>query len=282
MRELNLRSKDGLALFVRDYPIEGEPLGEPVLCLHGLTRNSRDFEIVGPRIAALGRRAIAVDVRGRGRSDWGSDPTRYALPVYAEDALRVLDQLGVARAVWLGTSMGGLISMVAAQAQPDRLGALILNDVGPVLEPAGLARIMTWVGKVDPRASWEEAADAIAELNGSAFPGANRDFWLTMARRTYRARSDGRVEPDYDPAIVQGFAAGGIAPDLSAALASITAPILLLRGALSDLLSREGVRRMTELAPQTIVAEVPNVGHAPTLEEPSAWLPIVDALARSP
>lgn len=274
-----VRSADGLGLFVRDYPLEEPDLGLPVLCLHGLTRNSSDFEVVASRIASLGRRVVAMDVRGRGRSDWDATPSRYTPLTYAQDALRVLDQLKIERAVWLGTSMGGLITMVAAAMAPDRIEGAILNDIGPVIDPRGIARILSYVGKNEPRATWEDAAQAVAMLQGQAFPGADAAFWMTFAKRTYRKRADGKLELDYDPAIAQPPTSP--APDMRPifkALAPI--PTLVLRGAMSDILSRDGVAEMLAIKEDLVVAEIPNVGHAPTLEEPSAWLPIVDFLAR--
>jgi pimeloyl-ACP methyl ester carboxylesterase len=277
--EHTVRSADGLGLFVRDHAPAPPALGLPVLCLHGLTRNSADFEIVAPRLAELGRRAITMDVRGRGRSDWDATPSRYTPLTYAQDALKVLDQLGVERAVWLGTSMGGIITMAAAAMAPDRVEAAILNDIGPVIDPRGIARIMSYVGRSEPRTSWDEAAAAIAATQGVAFPGADAAFWRTFAQRTYRKRADGRLELDYDPAIAQP--ATSLAPDLRPVFKALQPiPTLVIRGALSDILSRDGIDEMRALKDDLEFAEVPNVGHAPTLEEPSAWLPIVDFLAR--
>ncbi|MDX2234470.1 MAG: alpha/beta hydrolase [Hyphomonadaceae bacterium] len=284
--EHTVRAADGLGLFVRDYAPELSPqgvgdLGAPVLCLHGLTRNSRDFSVVAPRIAALGRRAIVMDVRGRGRSDWDPQPARYQPMTYMQDALRVLDDLRVDRAVWLGTSMGGLITMAAAATAPTRLAGAILNDIGAVIDGAGLRRIAAYVGKGGPAANWAEAAAAVKAVNGAAFPTADDAFWLTMAQRTYRARADGRLELDYDPAIAQGMDPQAPPPDLRPLFAAlIPFPVLVVRGALSDILSREGVAAMRAVKPDLAVAETPAVGHAPTLEEPSAWLPVVDFLAR--
>lgn len=284
--EHTVRSADGLGLFVREYPGElpaqgHVDLGAPVLCLHGLTRNSRDFEVVAPRIAALGRRVIAMDVRGRGRSDWDAEPARYQPLTYAQDALRVLDHLGVDRAVWLGTSMGGLISMVAAATASARVAGAILNDIGPALDPRGIARIAGYVGKLEPQANWADAAQAVKGMNGAAFPAAEDAFWLTTAQRTFRARSDGRLEPDYDPAIAATINPNAPPADLMPLFdALIAIPLLVLRGSLSDILSRDGVAAMQARKPDLEAAEVPGVGHAPTLEEPSAWLPIVDFLAR--
>ena len=285
--EHTVRSTDGLGLFARDYPGEISAqghvdLGVPVLCLHGLTRNSRDFETVAPRIASLGRRVIAMDVRGRGRSDWDATPARYTPMTYAQDALRVLDQLGVERAVWLGTSMGGIITMAAAQGAPGRIAAAIFNDIGPVIEPRGIARIAGYVGKVEAYGSWDAAALAVKAINGAAYPAVDDAFWLTMARRTFRTRPDGRLELDYDPAIATGMNPNTPPPDLTplfAAFAQI--PLLVVRGSMSDILSRDGVAAMQALKPDLEVAETPGVGHAPTLEEPSAWLPIVDFLAKA-
>jgi pimeloyl-ACP methyl ester carboxylesterase len=288
-REHVIRSADGLALFVREWPAETPvdgpaDLGVPVLCLHGLTRNSRDFDVVGPRIAVLGRRVFAMDVRGRGRSDWDADPARYQAPVYVQDALRVLDALKIERAVWIGTSMGGLISMVAAGAAPQRVAGVVLNDIGAVVERTGLLRIAGYVGKGGPVANWGEAADAVRRVNADAFPRADAAFWMTMAQRMYRQRADGRLEADYDPAIA-GPPPSPDAPSMELwplfdGLAPI--PTLLVRGALSDILTRDVARAMKARKPDLEIAEVAAVGHAPTLEEPPAWLPIVDFLARAP
>ena len=283
--ERTVRSADGLALFVREWPAEQAAqgpldLGTPVLCLHGISRNSRDFELVAPRLAALGRRTIAMDVRGRGRSDFASASAHYQVPVYAQDALRVLDELGVEKAVLLGTSMGGLITTLVAQAAPQRLAGAILNDIGPAIDPRGISRIAGYLDKIENRGSLDEAAAAIALVQGVAYPGADAQFWRTMARRTFRQRADGRFEPDYDPAISASLASAQPVDYAAAFRCLAPIPTLVLRGAMSDILSRDGVRVMQELKPDVEVLEVPNVGHAPTLEEPSAWLPIVDFLAR--
>ena len=134
---------DGLALYARDYPPLFPETGLPVICMHGLTRNSRDFETVAPRIAALGRRVVAPDMRGRGRSANDPDPAHYVPAVYAQDVLKLMDALSIPRAVFIGTSMGGLVSMVLATMAPDRIAASILNDVGPKLNPAGLSRTLS-------------------------------------------------------------------------------------------------------------------------------------------
>ena len=281
-----VRTADGLNLHVADYAPVGAETGLPVFCLHGLTRNSRDFSLVAPRIAALGRRVLAWDTRGRGRSDWDARPERYNGPIYAQDALKVLDELGVERAVFVGTSMGGIITMILAALAPHRIAAAVLNDIGPELDPTGIARIAGYVGKTGPVRSWEEAAQAIKTLNGVAFPDADDAFWLRFAENTFRRGPDGAFAPDYDPAIANAFSGDNAAGQvdmkpLFAALAA-AAPVLVVRGGLSDLLSPAGVETMRALKSDLDVVEVPRIGHAPTLEEPAAWDALIDFLARAP
>ena len=279
--EHRIETADGPKVYARDYVVGGDRL--PVVCLHGLTRNSADFEAVAPEIAALGRRVIAIDARGRGKSDDDPDPTRYRPDVYVGDVLRILDTLGVSRAMFLGTSMGGIMTMLGAVMAPDRISAAILNDIGPEIDPAGLKRIASYVGKSGPGASWEEMTAAVKAAQGIAFPGKDDAFWRTFTRRVARERSDGRVEFAYDPAIANAFSATPAAPPpsmipLFEMLAS--RPILVVRGAISDLLSRDGVATMKRIKPNLEAVEVPNVGHAPTLEEPEAWTAIAAFLSK--
>ncbi len=161
---------DDLPLYVRDYAPLEPVTGLPVICLHGLTRNSRDFEVVAPRIAALGRRVIVPDMRGRGRSANDPDPAHYVPAVYAQDVLKLLDTLGVPKAVFVGTSMGGLITMVIAALAPDRIAASVLNDVGPKLSQDGLSRIATYVGRSQPVDTWADAAAGVRSIMGGAYP----------------------------------------------------------------------------------------------------------------
>lgn len=264
---------DGVRTYYRRYPAEGGERGVPVLCMHGLTRNSKDFEDVCPRLAARGRTVLAVDVRGRGRSDRDPNPENYRPDVYAQDMAGLLDAAGVERFDALGTSMGGLMTMLLAAMVPGRLNAAALNDIGPVIDPKGLSRIQGYVGGGGPFDSWEDAADAIRAINGVAFPNETGDaFWMTFARRTCRERPDGRIELDYDPAISAAVKAGEAAPpalwDLFDALGD--KPLLLVRGALTDLLSKDTVAEMKRRKPHMVHVDVPNVGHAPTLSEPAA------------
>ena len=278
-------TRDGLNLFLREYPPTGEARGLPVLCLHGLTRNSADFEGIAPGIAALGRRVLALDIRGRGWSDRDPDPTRYRPDIYAQDVLDALDTLGIARAVFIGTSMGGLITMLVAVQAPGRVAAAVLNDVGPELNPAGLARIVNYVGKTEPVRSWDEMAAAVKASQGIAFPDADDAFWQTFARRVAQQLPDGSIALAYDPAIAKAIARPQPVPPpslipLFEALAKM--PVLVIRGALSDVLSPEGVAVMRNIKPDLETAEVPRVGHAPTLEEPEARNALAAFLVRVP
>lgn len=272
---------DGLKLFVRDLPAQGPEIGPPVLCLHGLTRNGRDFEAILPRIAAGGRRALALDVRGRGRSDYDPKPERYQPPTYVGDVLQLLDVFEIPRAAFVGTSMGGLITMILAAMAPQRIERAVLNDIGPKLEPAGLARIAGYVGTGEPVKTWDEAAAKIKAINGAAFPDADDAFFAAMARRTFREK-EGAVALDYDPDISAPFRQpGGAAPadlwPLFDALKPI--PLLVVRGAISDLFSAETVAEMKARKPDMESVEVARVGHAPMLDEPEAWAAISRFLA---
>jgi pimeloyl-ACP methyl ester carboxylesterase len=288
---------DGVKVYVRDYAGAGERV--PVLCLHGLTRNSADFEGVAPRMVALGRRVLALDVRGRGRSDRDPKPERYRPDIYAQDVLGVLNKLDVPRAVFVGTSMGGVITMILSTTAPNRIAAAVLNDIGAEVDPRGLARIAGYVGKSGPVNSWKEMTAAVRASQSVAFPDRDEanwqillrrltgrpSFWDVFARRVAEELPDGRVALAYDPAIANAFKANSSAPPptmmpLFRALAK--KPVLLVRGAISDLLSPATVAAMREAKPDLEYAEVPNTGHAPTLEEPEAWNAIAAFLARVP
>ena len=187
-------SRDGLNLFARDYAGASGEARLPVICLHGLTRNSKDFEDVAPIIAGWGRRVIVPDVRGRGQSDRDPNPKNYRPPIYARDVLEMMAALDVPRAVFLGTSMGGIITMTLAALRPKAIAAAILNDVGPAIAPEGVARILSYAGKpVDVR-SWDDAADYVRRTNVVAFPdyGAERmapPRQPHLPRRSRRARA---------------------------------------------------------------------------------------------
>lgn len=260
---------DGVKTYYRRYPASSGSDRLPVLCMHGLTRNSRDFEEVAPRIADQGRSVIAVDVRGRGRSDYDPNPENYTPAKYVEDMVGLLGSVGWKKVVALGTSMGGLMTMVMAAAHPGVVKAAAINDIGPVIDPKGLKRIQGYVGGGGPYDSWDDAAEAVRSINGVAFPNeTDQAFWLTFARRICR-EEEGKVVLDYDPAISQPVQSGEVAPpDLWPFFDALTpVPLLLIRGALTDLLSMDTVEEMQRRCPHMTLAQVPNVGHAPLLTE---------------
>jgi pimeloyl-ACP methyl ester carboxylesterase len=279
------RAADGLALAARDYPGAKGEARLAVVCLHGLTRNSADFEAVAPWIAASGRRVLAPDVRGRGRSAWASDPTSYQPAVYVADLLALLDALGIARVLLVGTSMGGLIAMTLAALAPERLAGVVLNDVGPELAPAGLARIVAYTGKSPEVADWDAAAAYVRKLNSVVFPDYGDADWRAAARRAF-VEEGGRLRLHYDPAIAPPAPQPGAArPDLWPLFDQLVAggrPLLLIRGATSDLLAAETAAAMRARAPAMTFAEVPRVGHAPMLTEPEAQAAIAAFLAKAP
>ena len=261
-------TNDGLRLNVRAYP-GGDKT--PVLCIPGLTRNAADFEDFAPAIAETGRPVFAISLRGRARSDYAQAFQTYHPLIYRDDVLKAMHQLGLSRAVFVGTSLGGIVSMLINQKAPERLAGVVLNDIGPDLAPAGLARIAGYVGEIKSALpSLDAAAAQIRAINEVAFPGESDDFWRTFAKRTYK-EEDGRFVLDYDPAIARAFTEGDPPPDLWAPFESlIDKPTLLVRGAISDLLTAEIVERMRAAHPHFDYCEVPNVGHAPTLTEPTA------------
>ena len=196
---------EGLRLHARDYAGAPGPARVPVVCLHGLTRNARDFEDLAPYIAARGRRVLALDVRGRGRSARDPQPMRYVPATYAGDVLALLDALAISRAVFIGTSMGGLITMVVAALRPQAVAAAALNDVGPELAPEGLKRIAAFAGQTAEVSTWAEAADFARARNRAAFPHYGPEQWMAFARRLF-VDKDGRPVLDYDPDIAKAFA----------------------------------------------------------------------------
>ncbi len=279
-QERRWTSRDGLTLFARDYQAEGEEGQLPVICLHGLTRNSKDFEEIAPIIAGWGRRVIVPDVRGRGQSDRDRNPKNYKPPAYARDVVEMMAALGFDQAVFLGTSMGGLITMTLMAVRPKIVAAAILNDVGPAIAPEGIARILSYAGKKVEISDWNDAANYVRQTNGVAFPSFDDEDWHRFAQRTFRQGPDG-PELDYDPAIAVPLSRppSKLAPWIAGLLFRRLArkrPTLLIRGALSDIVSSEIADRMQLQAPALKRVDVPNVGHAPMLSEPAA----VDAIGK--
>lgn len=278
-------STDGLSLYARDYPPHSGPARLPVICIHGLTRNSADFEELAPWIAGQGRRVLAVDVRGRGHSAYDPDPSHYNLMVYAGDIVKLARDLGIERAVFIGTSMGGLITMTLAMRHLNLIAAAVLNDVGPALSPRGMRRIAGYAGKGDVPASWGDAADYVREINQNAFPDNTAEDWERWARRAFTETAPGQLGMRYDPRIADSIRPENLKP--SSVLARFAfrrlarrRPTLLVRGALSDLIELEQLALMRAAAPKMAYAEVPNVGHAPMLTETEAQAALRDFLGR--
>lgn len=245
----------------------------PVICIPGLTRNAADFEDLAPKIAATGRNVTAVSLRGRGKSDYDPDYLNYFPLTYRDDILLALNEMNLRDAILIGTSLGGIVTMLTNENAPERVKAAIINDVGPDLAPEGLARIASYVGKnAGPAETMEEAAARIRAINEVAFPDATNDDWIRFAHRTFRQAGDGKWTLDYDPNIARALAESGPAPDLWPAFESLkSTPTLIIRGAISDLLSAGIVDRMRKVHPHFDYVEVPRIGHAPMMTEPAAW-----------
>jgi pimeloyl-ACP methyl ester carboxylesterase len=278
------RSADRLKLFARDY---GQDRGKlPVICIPGLTRNSRDFEDVAPAIAALGRRVLAVDLRGRGRSERSPDPKTYTPRIYADDMMALLASVGASRAVFVGTSLGGLVMMTLAVRNPRSIGGAVLNDVGPEVGKAGLARIRGYAGKGAPVQTWEDAAAYVKRTNGVAFPDYPDEAWLPFARKLFRDEG-GKPVIDYDPNVARTanpFVAWLATRLLWPAFRRLakTGPLLLVHGEHSDIIEPATIARMKRAAPHLKAAAVPRVGHAPMLTEPAAREAIAAFLRDTP
>jgi pimeloyl-ACP methyl ester carboxylesterase len=269
---------DGLRFHYRDYP--GPADKPPLLCLHGLTRNARDFAEFGEHYSPRWR-VLAPDFRGRGLSDYDPIPARYHPLTYAADVLQLLDALGVEEAVFVGTSLGGLVTMTVAAMAPQRIAAAILNDVGPELAEDGLDRIRSYVGKDVRFPTWDSAADAIAGNNRHLPASHSHADWLKMAERVCR-EEQGEIVFDYDMAIVVPFETHGPTPkvDLWPLFKALgQKPLLVVRGEKSDLLSADALKKMHEAVPGLKSATVPGVGHAPMLDEPEALAAIDSFLA---
>lgn len=283
--ETSFTSTDGLRLHARDYAPASGPARLPVICIHGLTRNCTDFEEVAPWIASMGRRVLAVDVRGRGQSAYDPDPSHYNPMVYVDDVIKMTHDLGIERAVFIGTSMGGLITMTLALRRLGLIGAAILNDVGPALSMRGLQRIAGYAGRGEVLGSWSEAAAYTRDINALAFPDNDAGEWDKWARRAFSETAPGQLAMRYDPNIAVPIRSGKIKPNSLVSRYAFrrlarNRPTMLVRGALSDLIESEQVALMRAAAPSLAYVEVPNVGHAPMLMETEAQAGLREFLGR--
>lgn len=273
--ELSFTSTDGLRLYAREYAPASGPARLPIICIHGLTRNSSDFEDAAPWLASLGRRVIAVDVRGRGNSAYDPNPKRYNPLVYAGDVIKMAHDLGIARANFVGTSMGGLITMTLALRRPSLVHAAVLNDIGPIISMRGLERIKQYAGKGESFTSWDEAAAYTRSINTLAFPDNTEADWQRWARRAFVERAPGQFAMRYDANIGIPIREGKLKPTSLFARYAFRRlarhrPTMLVHGALSDLIEDQQVARMRAMAPSLQYCRVPGIGHAPMLTEPEA------------
>ncbi|TLY95933.1 MAG: alpha/beta hydrolase [Gammaproteobacteria bacterium] len=271
-------SHDGLRLYSRVYAAAAD--SPVVLCLHGLMRNSRDFGALAAQLAAR-YRVIVPDVRGRGFSARDPNFNNYQIPVYLQDVLTLLAGLGAARVSIIGTSMGGLMAMLLAATHPKLVSRIVLNDVGPQVDPAGLERIRGYAGQAAPVRSWPEAIAQLRADYAAAWPNLSDARWDEIARLSYRANAQGVPEVDADPLIREPLkSSAAAAPDLWPLWRSLArVPILVIRGAHSDILSVTTLARMQRERPGLEVLTVANRGHAPLLDEPGCVAAIERFLA---
>lgn len=277
-----ITAADGLQLHVREYGTRGAAT-LPVICLPGLTRNATDFEALATALSADGRPVLALDYRGRGRSAYDHDPAKYSLPVELGDVITVLTALQCEPAVFVGTSRGGLLTMLMAAVRPGAIAGAVLNDIGPVIEIDGLARIAGYVGRLPRSTTFEDAAERLRALFGPQFPRLTRDDWIAWARRSFREQ-DGALVPDYDIALAKGFESFDPAkplPDMWPQFEALGAvPVMVIRGANSDLLSAATVEDMRQRHAGLEVLVVPDQGHAPLLAEADVIARIADFVRR--
>ena len=272
-------SKDNLRLHYRDYA--GGGAGRPpIICIPGLTRNARDFEAVAARLAPQWR-FICVDLRGRGDSAYAKDSMTYAPLTYVQDIDALLDTLEIKRFVAFGTSLGGIVTMLLASTEPGRIAGALLNDVGPVVETRGIERLMAYVGKSQSWPTWIHAARALAEQQNTVYPHFALVDWLAHAKRLYRLTAQGKIMVDYDPKIAEPLRIPAGEFDMWPAFEALgDVPLLIIRGALSDVFAHTTAEKMVEKLPQATLLTVAGTGHAPLLFESEVSVAIDQLLGK--
>lgn len=273
-------SADGLELHCRIYD-SASSAGPAVLCLPGLTRNSRDFEMLAPHLAAR-YRVVCPDLRGRGLSAYDPHWQNYHPGTYLADVQQLMAALHLDRVSIVGTSLGGLLGMMLGAAAPGRVAGIVLNDVGPEVDAAGIERIKSYVGRLPPVRNWEEAVAQLRSVHEKAWPGLSAETWAMLARRTYRADESGVPRLDFDPRVGDALraaptVAGGLWP-VFGLLGAI--PMLVIRGGLSDILGVGTLERMRREKPDIECVTLPDRGHVPLLDEPQALSAIDRFLGR--
>lgn len=289
MADYHWTGADGLKLYAREYAGGGaRDSGKlPVVCIPGLTRNSRDFVEVAEWIATRGRRVYAVDLRGRGRSARDPVPEHYHPRIYADDMAALLRSIDAPRALFLGTSLGGIVIMTLAARHPALLGAAVLNDVGPEVPASAIQRIASYVGKAPPVASWKDAGQYCRATMGVAFPHYTDADWERFAHRGFVDDGTGKPVLDYDRAIFRPVAPWKVrlmTPLVWMAYKRLarSVPVLVVRGADSDVLPADIAARMQKASTGVTLTEVPGVGHAPMLDEPASRAALEEFLSRAP
>lgn len=268
-RSIFLSAPDGLRLHVREY---GAPMASalPVVCLPGLARTTADFDALAP-VLAYGqppRRVIAIDSRGRGQSEYDADPQNYNLAVELADVVAALKALKIGQAVFVASSRGGILTMLLAVSHPAAIAGVVLHDIGPVIEAKGLARIKSYVGKLPQPGSFAEGAEILRGLFDAQFPKLTPEQWLATAQRTWKTEH-GALAPTYDVQLARTLADFDIErpPPLWNEFDLLTrVPVLVIRGANSDILSVATVNAMRAHHPALDYIEVPDQGHVPLLE----------------
>ncbi|MCE2828528.1 MAG: alpha/beta hydrolase [Sphingomonadales bacterium] len=271
-------SGDGIRLHYRDYP--GPKSKAPVICLPGLTRNARDFEPVAQMLGGK-RRMLALEFRGRGESGYAKDPMSYVPLSYVQDVDVLLRELDLKSFILLGTSLGGIVSMLLAGAWKERLSGLILNDIGPEIGQSGAERIRNYIGQGRSFETWMHAARAMAEAQGDIYPAYGLEEWLRFAKRACKLGANGRITFDYDMKIAEPFKlpGGEAGVDLWPAFAALAdVPLLVMRGEKSDILEKTVGTKMIKKSEKAALATVKGVGHAPSLDEPDAQEAILQFL----
>ena len=274
-------SNDGLRLHYRDYAGPAEK--PPIICIPGLTRNARDFAGVAERLSPEWR-LICVELRGRGESAYAKDPMSYVPLTYLQDLEALLAELKLERFILFGTSLGGLLTMLLSMNHSEHIAAALINDVGPALDARGVERIRSYVGRSQNWPTWMHAARHFAGLHGDVFPGWGLEQWLVYAKRVCKLSQNGRIVFDYDMRIAEPFKLPGGETGFDPWIAFRglkDVPLLVVRGERSDLLTDATMARMKTEMPQMESVTVPNVGHAPTLEEPEAAAAIDRLLERA-
>lgn len=271
---------DGLRQYYRDYNSAGAD-APIVLCMPGLTRNSKDYEGVAVHLADSCR-VICIENRGRGNSEWDPDPSRYRPDVYVADVMALLKELGISQVVAFGTSLGGLMTIMMAAMHPGTLTGAIINDIGPEVDPKGIERIKSYVGKGTPPKDWPQAIGAVKFANARVYPKFTEEEWEWFTRKLYD-EVDGRLMAQYDPAISKNFEETDdqSAPDLWPVFDMLkSVPTVVLRGELSDILSAETLEKMALRHPDLTPVTVPDKGHVPLMIEPECLQAIDTLIAR--